>query len=186
MGGDVLPVRSRPMRSGRAKTMISKEAKAVYDREYRSKNGDRLREYDKGRRAKNRKRHSEYKKQYLDDHPDKKEEYRARYYEKHKDEILRLGKEYYAAYPEKDADRHLKRNYGIGLDEYSEMLVSQDGKCAICEVNQKELKTRFSVDHDHKTGHVRGLLCHRCNMGLGMFLDNPDIVSRAAKYLEEK
>ena len=81
--------------------------------------------------------------------------------------------------------RRLKYLYGINDDQYYELLRSQGGVCAIC------LKTcltgqRLSVDHDHKTGLVRGLLCHNCNHGLGKFKDDPELLLAAAKYLSGK
>ena len=61
----------------------------------------------------------------------------------------------------------------------------QDGRCAICRTNLTFTKgdDSVNVDHCHATGHVRGLLCQSCNKGLGFFLDNLDILQRAAEYL---
>jgi hypothetical protein len=77
----------------------------------------------------------------------------------------------------------LKRLYGITLEEYVEMFDNQNGVCAICK---KECKTKnsLSVDHDHTTGKVRGLLCNACNRAIGMLGDNADILRKAAEYLE--
>lgn len=80
------------------------------------------------------------------------------------------------------------QNYGISAEEYEALLASQGGLCAICR--QPEVhKTRgggvknLSVDHDHETGAVRGLLCVRCNAGLGNFKDRIDILNQAIAYL---
>lgn len=54
----------------------------------------------------------------------------------------------------------------------------QDGRCRICESEEK-----LVVDHDHETGNIRGLLCHRCNIGLGWFRDHPSLLNRAITYL---
>jgi uncharacterized protein YbaR (Trm112 family) len=77
----------------------------------------------------------------------------------------------------------LKRLYGITLEDYVEMFDSQNGVCAICF---KECKTKnsLSVDHDHTTGKVRGLLCNACNRAIGMLGDSPEILRKAADYLE--
>jgi len=64
--------------------------------------------------------------------------------------------------------------------EYFEMLETQDGNCAICKAEQASLY----VDHDHKTGKVRGLLCEQCNFLLGNAKDNVNILASAVKYLE--
>ena len=60
------------------------------------------------------------------------------------------------------------------------MYAAQDGRCALCWL---EPTTRLHVDHDHKTGRVRGLLCYRCNKGLGVFRDNVEALSRAGTYV---
>jgi hypothetical protein len=77
--------------------------------------------------------------------------------------------------------RTLKRNYGITLEEYQQMLRKQGG-CAICGKNEglKEMP----VDHCHKTGNIRGVLCHWCNKGLGQFFDNPSTLRKAADYID--
>ena len=62
------------------------------------------------------------------------------------------------------------------------MLKSQQGTCLIC--GRPPGKYRLSVDHSHETGEVRGLLCARCNRGIGLFWDDPVIFRRAADYLE--
>ena len=75
------------------------------------------------------------------------------------------------------------RKYGITLDDYNQMLDDQDGVCAICQ-NECPTGRRLSVDHDHETGEVRGLLCHGCNLGLGAFKDSVRGLQRAIQYLE--
>jgi hypothetical protein len=88
--------------------------------------------------------------------------------------------------PRHSRDRTLRYKYGIGCDEYDRRLIEQDGRCAIC----RGIKTYcsvgdfFSVDHDHSTGDVRGLLCGHCNRGLGMMSDDPVRLRAAADYLE--
>lgn len=77
----------------------------------------------------------------------------------------------------------LKCNYGIDLNKYNEILLQQNGNCLICKKNQSEFKNGLFVDHCHETGIVRGLLCGRCNTGLGMFFDNPDFLISASKYI---
>lgn len=76
----------------------------------------------------------------------------------------------------------LKQNYGITADQYEEMLISQNWMCAICRRPEKSGK-RMSVDHDHASGVVRGLLCAACNRGLGCFEDEPLRLVAAVDYL---
>ena len=63
------------------------------------------------------------------------------------------------------------------------LLVAQDYKCAICGVDASELSRELSVDHNHETDEVRGLLCSHCNIGLGNFRDDVDVMSKAIEYL---
>lgn len=82
--------------------------------------------------------------------------------------------------PESWAQRRLKQ-YGLSLEEYEDMLESQDWRCAICGKEPE----RLCVDHDHDTGSVRGLICQSCNKGLGFFRDQPELLELAATYLRE-
>lgn len=74
--------------------------------------------------------------------------------------------------------------YGIDPDIYKTMFDAQQGCCQICHRHQREFKRRLSVDHDHLTGKVRGLLCASCNSGLGQLHDSPDLLRFAAEYIE--
>lgn len=78
-------------------------------------------------------------------------------------------------------NHHLRKTYGITIDEYDLLLASQKGRCAICKGGTS--KRHFAVDHNHRTGNVRGLLCARCNTALARFMDNRTTVGRAYKYL---
>lgn len=79
-----------------------------------------------------------------------------------------------------------KHRYGITIEEYNSMLKNQNGRCKICSTLEtgRKLSARLSVDHCHKTGKVRGLLCFHCNSGLGKFKDNPKVLENAIQYLE--
>lgn len=91
---------------------------------------------------------------------------------------------YYQTHNQRSKD--LMRKYGITQEVYDEMFAKQKGLCAIClggptDIGKKN--DRLSVDHDHKTGKVRGLLCNDCNVSLGKFKDDISILKRAIKYL---
>lgn len=81
--------------------------------------------------------------------------------------------------------RHTSRimqEYGLTTEERDKLVQAQGGRCAIC---QREFEGEPYVDHDHATRKVRGLLCHHCNSGLGMFRDSSQLLLRAAKYVAE-
>ena len=75
------------------------------------------------------------------------------------------------------------RRYDITKEEYSMLFNQQQGLCAICKLSPDRYND-MCVDHDHESGVVRGLLCTKCNVGLGMFCTQPVILRRAAEYLE--
>jgi hypothetical protein len=79
-----------------------------------------------------------------------------------------------------DRRSHLKRKYGLTLEDFDAMLESQGGGCAICGRPDAD-----NVDHDHETGRVRGILCWNCNVAIGQFEDDADRVVMAAAYLAQ-
>jgi len=78
----------------------------------------------------------------------------------------------------------LQRKYDLTHDEYLELSDSQNGCCAICNIDPG-IDKNLHVDHDHETGKVRGLLCTQCNSGLGMFKDRIRLLASAIVYLED-
>lgn len=83
----------------------------------------------------------------------------------------------------------LKSRYGITLDEYKDLFVKQKGVCAICKRPSSEASKRcmrLFVDHCHSTKEVRGLLCHACNAGIGLFKDSPKLLIEAMRYIGEE
>ncbi len=78
-------------------------------------------------------------------------------------------------------DSKLKQLYGITRAEYNVMLDFQGGGCAICGCDNG--KHRMAVDHDHRSGKIRGLLCHSCNLGIGQFGEDTERLRKAANYL---
>lgn len=84
----------------------------------------------------------------------------------------------------KTRNSRLQRLFGVGLVWYEEMLRQQAGTCAICgRTDAGRRNDRLLVDHDHVTGSVRALLCHKCNAVLGMVDDDPERLEAAAHYL---
>ncbi len=77
----------------------------------------------------------------------------------------------------------LRAKYGITPEAYDSLLNEQKGVCAICERTSPDGR-RLHVDHCHETNRVRGLLCHDCNRGIGMFRDEKKLLKKAAEYLD--
>lgn len=84
---------------------------------------------------------------------------------------------------------NLKMKYGLTLEQFDALLLTQGGTCAICQSADPKSKNgasrpgQFHVDHDHTTGAVRGLLCSPCNTGLGSFRDDTARLAEAIRYL---
>jgi len=109
--------------------------------------------------------------------------------DKYKEQVARANKkkkeaEYYQKNKDAIFERYLNRTYGIGLDKYDSLLAEQAGVCAICK-NECVSGKKLAVDHNHDTGEVRGLLCCKCNRGLGNLNDDPDRLRSAVLYLEK-
>ena len=105
-----------------------------------------------------------------------KQGYKQRYYQEHRQEILAKHKLYRDTHPEATSSanpskrRHTLRRYGMTNADYDALLLSQDGKCAICKTDTPGKGRKFfDVDHNHITGKVRGLLCRVCNKYVGAF-----------------
>jgi hypothetical protein len=90
-------------------------------------------------------------------------------YQKSKKHRVEYARKYRKDNPDKTRDTNLKSKYGISSKDYELMLEAQGGKCKICNEHQDNLKRILCVDHQHKTGKIRGLLCDTCNKFLGFY-----------------
>ena len=96
--------------------------------------------------------------------------------EKQKRNVSRMGRDYFKG-------KNLLRNYGLTLDDFKMMYEQQNGCCYLCETHIEG--RQIKVDHNHKTGKVRKLLCHNCNTSLGLLGESPKIFYKCAEYLKE-
>ena len=93
-------------------------------------------------------------------------------------------KKYYLANKYKAKMRGYYRRYGLTQQAYEELLINQKFSCAVCKVHMSETtKQGLCVDHDHKTGQVRGLLCKGCNVALGETKDNVETLKGLIEYV---
>ena len=95
----------------------------------------------------------------------------------------RTNSEYRKRSLQRSRTHGLKKRYGISEEQYNEMFNRQNGVCAICKTNEGQ--KQLAVDHDHKTGIIRKLLCMNCNTAIGMFKDDPELLQAAISYLRE-
>lgn len=129
--------------------------------------------------------------------PDKAREYQAKWYSRNRAQAAAASK----AWEQKNrakrtarqrdlratgwkVDYDLKSRYGITVADYQQLLAAQGGVCACCGAGSAYGGRRLYVDHCHVTGEIRGLICHRCNAGIGMLGDDPAGVVRALTYLD--
>lgn len=92
---------------------------------------------------------------------------------------------------EKDIRGNAKKVPGATIDIRKRLYEEQDGKCAICKTpglmyGEGTPKETLALDHNHATGQLRQLLCIKCNRGLGLFMDDPELLREAARYLERR
>jgi hypothetical protein len=153
----------------------------------RLENPEKYREKDREYYRRNSEEIITRKREYRKLHP----EVGKRYYEEHKESINRATKKYREKNREKLRTKYKIQNkmkrYGLTIEQYDLILNKQGGNCAICHTS--EWVGRGShIDHDHSFGKnsegVRGILCSRCNTGLGQFRDSPELLRSAARYLE--
>jgi len=106
------------------------------------------------------------------------------YYQKNKKKLLKQVSEY----KKKNRDKYRfytlrSRTVKITFEQYK-AIYSNNPKCYIC--SRKQTSKKLCIDHDHKTGKVRGLLCNKCNRALGLFQDSSKLLKKAVRYLENK
>jgi hypothetical protein len=154
------------------------ERKLVYQRRYYERHRDEINE----RRRHNRQTDSAYRERALAVQRD--------YYQRHKEEVRERSRQRWrtdAAYRDKklvrtreyQREKRFREIYGITEAEYEAMFARQGGACAIC----KRTGLPLCVDHCHRTGEVRGILCRTCNRALGFYNDDPDFLLAAVAYL---
>lgn len=137
-----------------------------YNRAYRASHKSEYRAYRRKSYAKNKEKISAYRKAHQDEHKVYAHEYYVAHYK-------RVGRA-----------THLMQRYGISEDDYREILRAQGSVCKICGALECGAGAKhFRVDHDHRRGKVRGLLCHNCNAMLGHARDDRSILESAVLYL---
>lgn len=156
--------------------MQSKEEKKEYNKQWYDNNKEKRKQYIDT----NKEKIKEYNKQWHIDNKEHIKQYRI----DNQKEIKEKRKLYKSNKKEEIKRYDLKHRYNITLEQYTEFLNKQEGKCAICHNQFKSTKDTH-IDHNHITKKVRGLLCFKCNRGLGYFNDNKNTLNNASKYIND-
>jgi len=148
----------------------NKESRNAYSREYYKKNKEKIKAQRKGYEAKNKEKIAARAKLYSIENRDKIKDWRKGY-------LLENKAKYRKNY--------LKREYGITMEDYENMLIEQDGMCKCCGLPGIDNRDRIlHIDHNHETNKVRGLLCDNCNRALGMVKDSIKTLESMIEYLK--
>lgn len=183
-----------------------RERRKQYCREYYQKNKEAKRARDKKNAPKYVEKQKEYRKKYYENNKERLAEQSRQRYLRRKEKILEKRKEYLKSLPPEEVERrrlhkikygremrskgkfrpHTWKRLGIDLtlERFNEMGESQGWRCKICGVSQNELNYSLNVDHDHETKNIRGLLCGKCNTGIGLLKEDIEILKSAISYLE--
>lgn len=160
--------------------------KKAYQRAYYLRNKERLNKKNKENRLANLENYRANKRKYEKEHRAEAEERHVKW-RSNKSNMAKVNKQavrWRKTNPDKfkviKRKAVLKANYGMTPEKFDSMASSQGFACAICRIVPTHT---LHVDHDHKTGRVRGLLCRTCNTGLGLLKDNAEFLSNAIKYL---
>jgi len=149
----------------------NKEDALAYAKKYRKENAEKRKKQAKQYYEENHKRIHKYQKQYREDNREQIRERDSQYYKENIEAIKEYSRKW-----------HLKDKFNLSHEDWLKIWNNQNGKCAICKI-VFPTPSDACVDHDHKTGKIRGLLCIKCNAGIGYLNDDPKITSMATEYL---
>jgi len=120
-----------------------------------------------------------YRAERTDDEAARKRKYNA----EHAEGEAKRKRRYRAEHPEMLVEWRRRTEYGLAFGQWEAQFLSQGERCKCCGTDDPGHKFGWQTDHDHKTGAVRGILCHGCNTGLGSFKDDPERLMAAIEYL---
>lgn len=141
-------------------------------KEYRQKNRKHIKDYSKEYQQRNREHLKEYGKEYRQRNREYIKEQQKEYWQRNKGYLKEQQKKCY-----------YKKTYNLTLEEADKILLIQNYRCPIC--GKSLIETRRCIDHNSKTGKVRGILCSKCNLGLGHFNDDLELLKKTIEYIKE-
>ena len=180
--------------NNRCKDCSNKRNNPKYQKQWREDNKEQIQEYRDGRKEEKK----IYDKKYYGENKEHRQEYQKNWQEDNKEHLQEYKdgrkeetKIYNKNYRTQNRSNYLYNTYGITEKEYDDMVREQDNTCAICKEPESKLNDngypmRLCVDHDHITGQVRGLLCNKCNLGIGYLRsdEGTNILLNAVAYIE--
>lgn len=172
-----------------AKYKEHQETNRERSRNYRKNNSEAVRERDKARKERDREAVTARSKRYYDANAEVLREKKRAEYQENGEELRGRVKTWKENNPEKrheiERRAYLKKKYNITPEEYEHRLAQQGGVCACCGGDTPGGNSRyFHIDHCHQTEAIRGILCSRCNTGIGSLGDTAVGVRKALEYLE--
>jgi hypothetical protein len=114
---------------------------------------------------------------------EKMKAYHKEYYETHREGLLEQQRKYNKTRVAQTFAKDLRKNFDLTIEDYARMLHAQDRKCAACG-DALAMNKKTHVDHCHATGKVRAILCHHCNISLGLMQESPDRMRSLIAYIE--
>lgn len=133
--------------------------------------------YKKEWRLRNKEKAAKHNKSWREKFPGRSRDY----YSKHKDELSRNSKKWREANKDKIKNKYLKYQYGITKEDYDALLKHQNFSCKICGASPINFPV---VEHNHKTGIVRGIVCQKCNITIASIENNKHLLKTILEYLE--
>lgn len=168
-----------------------KEQKRLAAQRYRERHPEVVRKRNKEQYEKGKEKRIKEQKKYYSDNKDKVLAKQQERYARKKDTLLQIFKDKRIANPEKakqqDWKYYLKKTFKLTPEEVDAMWKAQDGECANygCQTKLEKGKSGACIDHDHKTGKIRGILCRTCNLALGHAKDDVVVLSGLIAYLRK-
>lgn len=174
--------------------MINEEKKKAareWQRRYRKEHPEKVKATSRKTYEKHRNKRIKENREYALRNIEKTRLDKLEWQRRNKDKVIEYRKSFKERFPDRAKETDLKKNYGITLEAYTLILKEQNGVCAICKKpettkhNNSDKTRALAVDHDHKTGKVRGLLCGRCNQAIGLLDDNEERMALAILYIQK-
>jgi hypothetical protein len=164
------------------------EKSHAYHAQYREMNREKARTYAKKYRMEHPEKTREESRQWRINNPERFRESTKKWRLAHPDKVRRSQMKSAIKYREKRYAQRRFRLYGITSGHRGRLMKAQNNRCAICGERFDEGKhaLKSCVDHNHKTGQIRGLIHQTCNIGLGAFHDNDNVLRRAADYVKRE